>query len=902
MPTPPIAFRTPASDGAGPRCVDLVGTLAARGVDPESVPYAARAVLDNLLRQSVLGLCEDDRLETLLRWHDAPADTAMPLAVSRVVMPDSSGVPLLADLAALRDVAACAGRDPADVRFAVPAHLVVDHSLQVDVAGTPDASARNLDAEFARNDERYRFLKWAMQAFDGIRVTPPGTGIIHQIHLERLASPIVRDPRHAAPTFGTELVVGTDSHTPMINGIGVLGWGVGGIEAETVLMGEPLIVPKPRCVGVRLAGSPRPGVLATDIALAVTQALRRDAPVGAFIEFVGEGVDRLSVPDRATIANMAPEYGATIGYFPVDAAAIEFLRSTGRAATDVDRVARVARSLGLYRERGDRLPDYDLALTVDLAAIEPAMAGPRRPESRVVLSQVPAAFAAALARPASNDGYGADAAAAADVDFEGRRVTLRHGFVAIAAITSCTITSNPAAMIAAGLLARNAVARGLSAAPWVKTSFAPGSRTVPRYLASLGLLEPLAAIGFSVVGYGCTTCGGKSGPLDPRVAGAIESRGLVACAVLSGNRNFEGRVHRLVRAAWLASPPLVVASAIAGRIDVDLDRDTLGVDAAGRAVRYADIAPDPAEVAALAGGVLAPSLFESAYAGADAGPEPWLRLPAQSGPRYAFDPASSYLVRPPFFDLPFEPPGDAIRDARALGVYGDSLNTDHISPGGEIPADSAAGRYLASLGVAQARFNTYVARRGNPEVMRRATFAHHRCANTMAPDRPGGWTRLLPGGGIVPVHEAAERYRERGVPLVVLAGRHYGSGSSRDWAAKGPMLLGVRAVIAASFERIHRSNLVGMGILPLAHAAGEDWRALGLDGTEVYDIEGIAAALADGAPVRVRARGAGREVTFETRAAGHTAAEARLLREGGIFRAARRRWTAPAATNDGVAA
>ena len=899
---PPFAFRACAVGDRTLRCADLGAATAARGVDVATLPYVARALVENLLRQTALGHCEADRVETLLDWHRAPIGTAMPLAVSRVVMPDSSGVPLLADLAALRDAAASAGRDPRDVRFAVPAQLVVDHSLQVDVAGVPDAAARNLERELARNEERYRFLKWAMQAFEGIRVVPPGTGIVHQVNLERLAMPVVPDPRFAPATLGTELVVGTDSHTPMVNGVGVLGWGVGGIEAETVLLGEPLVVPRPACVGVHLVGRPGPGVLATDLALAITEALRRDAPAGAFVEFCGDGVDALTVADRATIANMAPEYGASVGYFPLDAAALAFLRATGRAPADLARAEAGARTLRLFREPGAPRPRYDATLEIDLSAIGRSMAGPRRPESRVALSRMPVAFADALGRPAADDGHGADPATSARVEVRGTTVTLRQGFVAIAAITSCTITSNPASMIAAALVARNARARGLVPAPWVKTSFAPGSRAVPRYLASMGLLEPLEAMGFGVVGYGCTTCGGKSGPLDPAIAHVIEAHGLVAAAVLSGNRNFEGRIHRLVRSSWLASPPLVVAHAIAGRVGFDVDRDPLGTGADGRPVRYADIAADPDEVTRLAATVLRPELYDAVYADLDQGPEPWRRLVAPTGPRYPFDPASTYLVRPPFFDGPPAPLGDTIAGARVLAAFGDSMNTDHISPGGEIPADSAAGRYLSSLGIAPAAFNTYVARRGNPEVMRRATFAHHRCRNLLVPDRIGGWTRLEPDAVVVPVHEAAERYAARAEPLVVLGGRLYGSGSSRDWAAKGPMLLGVRAVIAGSFERIHRSNLIGTGILPLVFADGEDWRTVGLDGTGTLDIEGVDAALDRGAPVRIRAlRADGSERRFEARAAVATASEARLLRQGGIYRAARARIMAAAAA-DGEAA
>jgi len=883
-------FARVAGTGEALLVADVAGWLAERAVDVRRVPFAARAVLENLMRQVACGECEEERLDAVADWRAAPLGTILPLAVSRLVMPDSSGLPLLADLAALRDVAARSGADPERVRFAVPVHLIVDHSVQVDVAGVPDAIARNLDREFDRNAERYRFLKWAGQAFDDLRIVPPGTGIIHQIQLEKLAGPIAFDTRFDEPVVGAELVVGTDSHTPMVNGIGVVGWGVGGIEAESVLLGDPLVVPKPPCIGVRLAKTPRPGVMAADIALAVTELLRREAPIGAFVEFFGDGVDALPVPDRATIANMAPEYGATMGYFPVDRATLAFLQATGRAAKDVARTEAVARALRLFREPGDPLPDYDASFELDLSALEPAMAGPRRPEDRVALRDLPESFSSALARSLADDGYAAADDRRVECTVGGARTTLTHGFIAIAAITSCTNTSNPASVIAAGLLARNARARGLSPSPWVKTSFAPGSRAVPRYLATLGLLEPLEALGFSVVGFGCTTCGGKSGPLDAAVADAIERGGLVAVAVLSGNRNFEGRIHRLVRAAYLGAPHLVVAYAIAGRIDVDLARDPLGLDRNGVPVYYADVVPDPREVSACAERALEPGLFADVYATLHDGTAQWRQLEAPGGSCFAWDRESTYLVRPPFFDGDADAFADRITGARVLCLLGDSVNTDHISPGGEIPVDSAAGRYLIGLGVAPERFNTYVGRRGNPEVMRRATFAHARFRNLLVPDRFGGWTRMLPGGDLVRIHEAADAYRARGVPAIVVAGARYGSGSSRDWAAKGPALLGVRAVLATSFERIHRANLVGMGILPLVFAAREGWRELGLDGSEVFDIEGLQAALDAGAPARLRASRPGFERAFEVTVGITTASEARQLRDGGIFRAARGRF------------
>jgi aconitate hydratase len=845
---------------------DLAGVFSARSIDMAMLPYVARLLIENLIRQQRCGEVDG-------------------------AMPDSSGVPVLADLAALRDAVAADGGAVESVRLAVPAHLVVDHSLQVDRAGSPDAMSVNMAREFERNGERYRFLRWAHQAFDRIRIVPPGAGIIHQINLERLASVVAPDERFAPPVWAPELVVGTDSHTPMINGAGVLGWGVGGIEAETVFLGQPLVLPKPRVVGVELTGRLGAGVLAADLALAVTATLRSAGVVGAFVEFFGEGVVTLSVPDRATVANMAPEYGATVGYFPVDAETLAFLRNTDRDPVHVAAVEAIARALGIFREAADTTPCYDARVTIDLAAVEPMIAGPKRPEDRVAFGAMPREFADAIARAPGRRGFGIAAAErtrAVGCTVGGREVELRHGSVVIAAITSCTNTANPAAMISAGLTARAAVARGLRPAAWVKTSFAPGSRAVPEYLSRMGLMEPLEALGFGMVGFGCTTCGGKSGPLDPQIAGAIEDADLVAVAVLSGNRNFEGRIHRLVRAAYLAPPHVVVGFAIAGRIDINLQTEQLGRDKDGRPVFFRDIAPDPAEVARLAGTAMQPQIYAGVYRALFEGPAEWQNLDAPTGLRFPWDPRSTYLVRPPFFDRKDAPLGDGISGARVLCLLGDAVNTDHISPGGEIPPDSAAGFYLRGLGIEPPRFNTYVGRRGNPEVMRRATFAHVRFRNLLTPEREGGYTRLMPEGDIVAVHEAADAYAVRGVPLIVVAAENYGTGSSRDWAAKGPMLLGVRAILATSFERIHRSNLIGMGILPLCISSAGGWRSLGLDGRETYDIDGLNAALANGAPVRVTARGdEGRVVSFHARADLATPSEVRQIRHGGIFRLAR---------------
>lgn len=870
---------------------DLVGELSARGIDIATLPYVARILIENLIRQQRCGAADLGVVEAAFDWSTLSEGSALPLGVTRVVMPDSSGVPVLADLAALRDAVAADGVPADSVRLAVPAHLIVDHSLQVDRAGAPDAIAVNLAREFERNSERYRFLKWARQAFDQISIVPPGTGIIHQINLERLATVVAPDERFTPPVWAPELVVGTDSHTPMINSVGVLGWGVGGIEAETVFLGQPLVIPKPRVVGVELSGRLGAGVLAADLALAVTEALRAAGVVGAFVEFFGEGVGTLSVPDRATIANMAPEYGATVGYFPVDDETLAFLLNTGRNPDHVAAVESITRALGIFRQDGDPTPCYDARLTIDLVAVEAMVAGPKRPQDRVAFGSLPREFADALVRPAGGRGFGLSAGqrtCAVKCTIDGCQIELHHGSVVIAAISSCTNTANPAAMISAGMTARAAIARGLQPAAWVKTSFAPGSRAVPEYLSRMGLMAPLEAMGFGVVGFGCTSCGGKSGPLDPQIAGAVEDNDLVAVAVISGNRNFEGRIHRLVRAAYLAPPHVVIAFSIAGRIDIDLRTEPLGRDKDGRDVFFHDIEPDPAEVTRLAGMAMQAQTYTKVYADLLEGPAQWQQLDAPTGLHFPWDPSSTYLVRPAFFDMQHAPLGNRLSGVRVLCLLGDSVNTDHISPGGEIPPDSAAGIYLRGRGIEPARFNTYVGRRGNPEVMRRASFAHVRFRNLLTPGREGGCTRLLPEGHIVAIHEAADAYATRGVPLIVIAGENYGTGSSRDWAAKGPMLLGVRAILATSFERIHRSNLIGMGILPLRIASTGGWKSLGLDGCEIYDIDGLDAALSSGAPVRVTARGdGGRVASFDAHAELATPTEIRQIRHGGIFRLAR---------------
>ncbi|MBL8587970.1 MAG: aconitate hydratase AcnA [Methylobacteriaceae bacterium] len=855
-----------------------IGAAARRcGVEPASLPYAARIMVENLARGRLTDpAIRADDVAAAARWRESIGRGA-PLTVGRVILPDSSGLPVLLDLAALRDAAAEAGGDPTTVEPRIPVDLIVDHSLQVDVAGAQDAAQRNLAREFERNGERYAFLKWAQQAFRSLRVCPPGSGIIHQLNLEHIAPVMTRAATPLGEVACPDFVLGGDSHTPMINAIGVLGWGVGGIEAQSAMLGQPYVFPIPEFVGVELRGVLPPGATTTDLALAVTERLRREKVVACIVEFIGEGAAALAVPARATLANMAPEYGATAGFFPIDEATIAYLAAT-RTPAHAAFVRACAKANHLFRAAGEATPDYARVVVIDLAGVRRSVAGPRRPQDRLDIAAAAADFRRRLPLPANEGGF--DAALAS------RETGLTHGALAIAAITACTNTSNPAVMIAAGLLARNARAAGLAAPAHVKTSLAPGSRVVTRYLADLGLLAPLEELGFNVVGYGCTTCGGKSGPLKPAMAEAIETRGLVAAAALSGNRNFEGRIHRQVRASYIMSPPLVVAYALAGRIDIDLETEPLNGADADQPVRLADLWPSDAEIAALLPRAGDPALFRDVY-GEATSEALWRSLPSAAGARFPWDEASTYLVRPPFLDLARRRGAEGLparlTGVRALGAYGDSLTTDHISPSGEIPADSPAGRYLISLGIDRKAFNTYVGRRCNHEVMARATFANLRIRNQMTPEREGGFARLLPDDRIVTVHEAATIYAARSVPLIVLGGKDYGMGSSRDWAAKGPALLGVRAVIAESFERIHRSNLIGMGVAPLRFADGEGWRRLGLDGGEIFDIEGLAEAVTAGRPARVVAVGEGRRIVFDVFADLHTRSERACLAAGGVM-------------------
>ena len=875
------------------------------------LPVSLRILLENLLRFEDGRVVKRDDIEALASWDPkAKPSRETQFTPARVLLQDFTGVPCVVDLAAMRDAVAAWGGDPARINPLRPADLVIDHSVQVDAFGTSSAFAENAKIEFERNRERYAFLKWGQTAFDNFRVVPPDTGIVHQVNLEFLA-PVTFVEKGGGALAYFDTLVGTDSHTTMINGLGVLGWGVGGIEAEAALLGQPISMLIPEVVGFRLSGSLSPGATATDLVLTVTQMLRRKGVVGKFVEFYGPGVGALSLADRATIANMSPEYGATMGFFPVDDETLRYLRFTGRPDESVALTEAYQKAQGVFGTAAE--PEFSDRLELDLATVEPSLAGPKRPQDRVSLADSRRSFRQSLAQMLEKstvkvtktaierwigEGGNAPSTAAAAVaedlghlgtraecSVAGRPVSLAHGSVVIAAITSCTNTSNPSVMIAAGLVAKKAVARGLFPPPQVKTSLAPGSKVVTEYLRAAGLQEALDAVGFNLVGYGCTTCIGNSGPLPEEVGRAVKEHDLVAAAVLSGNRNFEGRINPLVRANYLMSPPLVVAYALAGRMDIDLTRDAIGTGKDGAPVHLKDIWPSPDEVAAAIRQAVRPEQFRSTYARVFEGEETWNAIPVPEGSRYAW-PESSYIKSPSFLhDLPRTPdPLSDIRGARVLAFLGDSVTTDHISPAGSIAADGPAGRYLVEHGVAPAQFNSYGSRRGNHEVMVRGTFANIRLRNRLAPGTEGGVTRHLPGGEAMSIFDAAERYREERVPLVILAGKEYGSGSSRDWAAKGTRLLGVRAVIAESFERIHRSNLIGMGVLPLQYPDGESAETLGLTGEELFTITGIAEGFAPGKIMSVRAvspSGTAKEFTAVSRV--DTPNEGDYYRHGGIL-------------------
>jgi len=845
--------------------------------DIETLPFSIRVLLEACLRNVDNFVVTADDVNNLANWNAAkPAEIEVPFKPGRVVLQDFTGVPAIVDLAALRSAMVRMGGDPKKINPLVPCDLVIDHSVQVDEFASRFALQRNLEIEFERNIERYQFLRWGQKAFNNFRVIPPATGIVHQVNLEYLADVVMTTNGVVYP----DSLVGTDSHTTMINGLGVVGWGVGGIEAEAVMLGQPIYMLTPEVVGFRLTGQLPEGSTATDLVLTVTQMLRAHKVVGKFVEFYGPGLDGLSLADRATLANMAPEYGATIGFFPVDAETLRYLERTGRPKQLVDLVERYYKEQGLFRTANSPEPRFTSTLQLDLADVVPSMAGPRRPQDRILLKNMLPEWKKSL------PGFGRTGASPS-VAVEGTEqpAQITDGAVVIAAITSCTNTSNPSVMIGAGLLAKNAVARGLKRAPWVKSSLAPGSRVVTEYLRKAGLDTALDALGFQTVGYGCTTCIGNSGPLPEPVAKAVTSGDLVAAAVLSGNRNFEGRVNPLVKANYLASPPLVVAYAIAGTVDIDLSTQPLGKDPQGQDVYLRDIWPSQKAVADAVASSMGPQMFIEQYGQASAGPPEWQKISGSEGDLYQWDPTSTYVQEPPFFvDMPAEPaPIQAIEGARCLVSVGDSTTTDHISPAGSIKANSPAGRYLQAEGVKPEDFNQYGARRGNDRVMTRGTFANIRLKNLMIPGTEGGVTVHYPSGEQTSIYEVAMKYRDEGTPLVVMAGAEYGTGSSRDWAAKGTYLLGVRAVIATSFERIHRSNLVGMGVLPLQFREGESRESLGLDGTEIFDIS-LNDKLLPRQAVEVMARKPDGEVVhFVTTCRIDTPVEVVYYRNGGIL-------------------
>ena len=857
---------------------------AARRLGPiERLPCSMKVLLENLLRFEDGKSVTRADLEAVAAWLDRrTSDHEIAYRPARVLMQDFTGVPAVVDLAAMRDAMVALRGDPRKINPLVPVDLVIDHSVQVDAFASPDAFKKNVELEYERNGERYAFLRWGAQAFDNFRVVPPGTGICHQVNLEYLAQVVWTAQEGNREIAYPDTLVGTDSHTTMINGLAVLGWGVGGIEAEAAMLGQPVSMLIPEVVGVRLTGRLPEGSTATDLVLTVTQMLRKKGVVGKFVEFFGPGLDHLPLADRATIANMAPEYGATCGFFPVDRVTLDYLALTGRDPQRIALVEHYARAQGLWREAGSPEPVFTDVLELDLASVEPSLAGPKRPQDRVPLKAARASFEQAL------PGLLGGADPEARVPVEGADHELRHGDVVIAAITSCTNTSNPGVLVAAGLVAKKAVEKGLNRKPWVKTSLAPGSKVVTDYLAKAGLMEPLAKIGFDLVGYGCTTCIGNSGPLPEPIGEAIARGRLVVAAVLSGNRNFEGRVHAQVKANYLASPPLVVAYALAGSMRRDITSEPLGMGRDGQPVHLADVWPSPQEVDAAVHSAVTADLFRKSYADVFKGDERWAAIGgAGAGLTYRWDDRSTYVRLPPYFEGMTAEPRSALADiegARILALLGDSITTDHISPAGNIAKNSPAAEYLQSYQIQPKDFNQYGARRGNHEVMMRGTFANIRIKNEMLGGKEGGLTILHPDGVEMSIFDAAMRYRERGVPLVVVAGQEYGTGSSRDWAAKGPALLGVRAVLAESFERIHRSNLVGMGILPLQFEAGQSRRSLGLDGSELIDVLGLSAGLAPRMQLEVRIRRAdGSNSTVPVRCRVDTAEEVEYIRHGGIL-------------------
>lgn len=851
------------------------------------LPFSIRVLLECLLRNCDGKHVTEEHVAALASWKGSnPGAKEIPFKPARVILQDFTGVPAIVDLAAMRSEIKRRGGDPALINPLAPVDLVIDHSVQVDVSRSPFAILRNAEIEFDRNRERYEFLRWGQKAFQHFRVVPPSTGIVHQVNLEFLAKVVMAQETEGEWRFFPDTLVGTDSHTTMINGLGVLGWGVGGIEAEACMLGQPYYMIPPQVVGVKLEGRLREGVTATDLVLRVTEILRQKGVVEKFVEFYGQGLSQIALPDRATLGNMAPEYGATMGFFPVDDETLRYLRASGRTEDEVDLVERYCKEQGLFRSGAAPDPEFSDSLRLDLDSVEPSLAGPKRPQDRVALTGMKNAFLAALSKPVKQGGFGIQAetdSRKATVRLNGSAATMHDGSVVIAAITSCTNTSNPSVMIAAGLLAKKAVERGLSTQPYVKTSLAPGSKVVTEYLRAAGLLDPLASLGFDLVGYGCTTCIGNSGPLSEPVSAAINENRLVAAAVLSGNRNFEGRIHPLVKANYLASPPLVVAFALAGTVDIDLTSEPLGHDPSGGPVYLRDIWPSQKEISEAMERSINAGMFRHTYANVWDGNAQWNAIPVHGGEIYDWQESSTYIQEPPFFTDSSLKPGASIEGARTLVMVGDSVTTDHISPAGSIPAESPAGRYLIEHGSAKADFNSYGSRRGNDQVMVRGTFANIRLKNLLAPGTEGGVTIHLPSEDPMSIYDAAVRYKKEGVPLVVIAGKEYGSGSSRDWAAKGVLLLGAKAVLAESYERIHRSNLVGMGVLPLQFKPGENAEALGLTGRETFDIRGLDALSPRQDVTVIAGRPDGSKISFTMTARLDSPIDVEYYRNGGIL-------------------
>jgi len=894
--------------------LDSLATLA--DGNAERLPFSLKILLENLLRNEDGKFVKPDDIRALATWNvKGSVEKEIAFRTARVLLQDFTGVPAVVDLAAMRDALARLGGDASLINPLQPVDLVIDHSVQVDEYGSEAAFLINADLEHHRNQERYAFLRWGQKALSNFRVVPPDTGIVHQINLEYLAQTVFTRAENGETLAYPDSLVGTDSHTTMINGLGVLGWGVGGIEAEAAMLGQPVSMLVPEVVGFKLHGSLPPGATATDLVLTVTEMLRKKKVVGKFVEFFGVGLSSLSLADRATIGNMAPEYGATMGFFPVDAETVKYLRFTGREEAQVQLVEAYCKAQGIFRTDGTPDPVFTDTIELDLRTVEPSLAGPKRPQDRVPLKLAKKMFRDALSADLERTGTVAGVAAAKQamsvaaspqlspsvvatnpeeqagqessvpVEMNGEKFSIRHGSVVIAAITSCTNTSNPSVMLAAGLLARNAVEKGLATKPWVKTSLAPGSKVVTEYFRAAGVMDALRKLRFNVVGFGCTTCIGNSGPLPQAIGEAIEANKLVVAAVLSGNRNFEGRINPLTRFNYLASPPLVVAYALAGRMDIDFSTEPIGIGTAGP-VFLRDIWPAPKDVEDEILRSVKAEMFKTQYANVFEGDENWRSLPVPEGDLYAWSEKSTYVKNPPFFDgMTITPPGvRPVRAARALGMFGDSITTDHISPAGSIPASSPAGKWLIAQGVTTVDFNSYGARRGNHEVMMRGTFANIRLRNELAPGTEGGWTTRVPGEKAVTIYDAAMDYQASGTPLVIIAGKEYGTGSSRDWAAKGTLLLGVKAVLAESFERIHRSNLVGMGVLPLEFRPGETRVTLGLSGFETFDIEGMSDTMKPRAPLTVKARGSdGSEKTFQAISRIDTPEEMSYYRHGGIL-------------------